>query len=111
MGASSRSYHDRFLVIDDDVWHFGHSFNKLGDGSVSAVTKLHRPEKVRVVIMEDFQRADTFEEYWRAALAAIIQGRNSRVADVGRYLHRFFSPLLRKMTSALRHKPKSERQS
>jgi hypothetical protein len=111
MGASSRSYHDRFLVIDDDVWHFGHSFNALGDGSVSVVTKLHRPEKVRVIIMEDFQRADTFENYWRTALEAIVQGRNSNLAKFGRYLHKVFSPLIRRVTSALRPKPKSERQS
>ena len=27
MGDGARTYHDRFLVIDDLVWHFGHSVN------------------------------------------------------------------------------------
>ena len=30
MGEAARVYHDRFLVVDDVVWHFGHSFNRTG---------------------------------------------------------------------------------
>ncbi len=75
MGASSRKYHDRFLVIDAAVWHFGHSFNALGDGSVAAATRLRKPERVFDLIIEDMQRAETFENYWKAVLAA-TEGAN-----------------------------------
>jgi hypothetical protein len=77
MGAISRKYHDRFLVVDDNVWHFGHSFNALGDGSVTVATKLRKPDKVLPLILEDLEQADTFENYWKAILVAGEQGNES----------------------------------
>jgi hypothetical protein len=63
MGVDARGYHDRFLVVDDDVWHFGHSFNSIGDG-VSMATKLTQPQVILSMIQEDFAVAVTFESYW-----------------------------------------------
>lgn len=64
MGGRARSYHDRFLVVDDQVWHFGHSFNALGCGTVAMATRLARPESVLQMILDDFAIAMKFEDYW-----------------------------------------------
>jgi hypothetical protein len=77
MGSASRKYHDRFLVVDDNVWHFGHSFNALGDGSVTVATKLRKPGEFLPLVLEDIKRADTFEDYWKAILVAGELGNES----------------------------------
>lgn len=55
-----RRYHDRFLVVDDDIWHCGHSFNQVGRGLVTAMTRLRRPEAVRAMIDVDIAAAEPF---------------------------------------------------
>jgi hypothetical protein len=64
MGDKARTYHDRFLVIDDDVWHVGHSFNQLGQSEVSMATLLRYPDEIRDWITEDIGRATPFLEGW-----------------------------------------------
>jgi hypothetical protein len=64
MGDKARTYHDRFLVIDDDVWHVGHSFNQLGESEVSMATRLRYPDEIRDWITEDIGRATPFVEGW-----------------------------------------------
>jgi hypothetical protein len=64
MGDVARTYHDRFLVIDDVVWHFGHSFNQLGGVEVSMATRLRYPDEIRSWIIEDIGRAMPFLEAW-----------------------------------------------
>lgn len=66
MGGAVRSYHDRFLVVDDAVWHFGHSFNALADGTVSMAMRLEHPEKLLAALQVDLDSADSFEDYWQA---------------------------------------------
>jgi hypothetical protein len=44
--------HDRFLVIDDRVWHVGHSFNAIGE-AISAIVEMRdqrRKAEVRAVL-------------------------------------------------------------
>ena len=64
MGEASRVYHDRFLVVDDAVWHFGHSFNKIGDTSVSMATRLSHPDEIRTLICENIRNAAPFLATW-----------------------------------------------
>jgi hypothetical protein len=64
MGDKARTYHDRFLVIDDDVWHVGHSFNQLGESEVSMATRLRYPDEIHDWITEDIDRATPFLEGW-----------------------------------------------
>lgn len=42
---SASSLHDRFLVIDDDVWFVGNSLNSLGE-KASMIVKLPDPNEV-----------------------------------------------------------------
>ena len=35
--------HDRFLQVDDVVWHSGHSFNQMGKGEISLMTLVAEP--------------------------------------------------------------------
>jgi hypothetical protein len=64
MGDDARTYHDRFLVIDDTVWHFGHSFNQVGEAEVSMATRLRYPDEIRAWIIEDIARASPFLVGW-----------------------------------------------
>jgi hypothetical protein len=64
MGESARVYHDRFLVVDDAVWHFGHSFNQIGDASVSMAIRLSHPDEIRTLICEDVGNAAPFLATW-----------------------------------------------
>jgi hypothetical protein len=60
MGGPVRTYHDRFLVVDENVWHCGHSFNRIGSGEVSLVTSLRKPRAMMAMISADISQADTF---------------------------------------------------
>lgn len=64
MGEASHVYHDRFLVVDDAVWHFGHSFNQIGDASISMATRLSHPDEMRTLICEDVRNAAPFLATW-----------------------------------------------
>jgi hypothetical protein len=64
MGDKARTYHDRFLVIDDDVWHVGHSFNRLGESDVNMATRLWYPGEILAWIAEDIDRATPFLKGW-----------------------------------------------
>jgi hypothetical protein len=73
LGGPARNYHDRFLVVDDFVWHFGHSFNQVGEAALSMATRLRQPNAVRDLILEDLARAELFTPTWpdlKAARAA-----------------------------------------
>ena len=77
MGDKARTYHDRFLVVDDDVWHVGHSFNQLGEFEVSMATRLRYPDEIHDWITEDIDRATPFLEGWPVLKA----GRETSVAS------------------------------
>src|SRR5690606_21269866 len=64
-GGRVRKYHDRFLVIDDEVWHCGHSFNQVGRDELSAITRLRRPKDVLAMIELDFDAAELFGDAHR----------------------------------------------
>jgi hypothetical protein len=49
LGGGMSAIHDRFLVVDDDVWHCGPSFNELGD-RLGVMVRLPDPITVRRTI-------------------------------------------------------------
>lgn len=59
-----RKYHDRFLVVDDQAWLVGNSFNRLGMRDVSMVSPVRTPGPVLEMLEEDFARARPFAEVW-----------------------------------------------
>jgi hypothetical protein len=59
-----RRLHDRFLQVDDVIWHSGHSFNQLGRGEISVMTLVAEPAETREVLAEAFAEAEPFEIYW-----------------------------------------------
>jgi hypothetical protein len=59
-----RRLHDRFLQVDDVVWHSGHSFNQMGKGEISLMTQVAEPAETRRVLAEAFAEAEPFETYW-----------------------------------------------
>jgi hypothetical protein len=63
-GTVARTYHDRFLVVDDVVWHFGHSFNRVGGPDLSVATRLLHPEEMGALIEEDILNASSFLTTW-----------------------------------------------
>lgn len=59
---SSLSLHDRFLVIDDEVWFMGSSLNSIGDKG-SMLMKLTNPTPM-IELLEDFSRqAKSLDSY------------------------------------------------
>jgi hypothetical protein len=63
-----RAFHDRFLIIDDEAWHCGHSFNKVGDGDYSAMTRIARPEELIQTVLAEAGRAEDFSQ-WKVSFA------------------------------------------
>ncbi|HEX8262087.1 MAG TPA: VPA1262 family N-terminal domain-containing protein [Allosphingosinicella sp.] len=61
-GGKVRRYHDRFLIVDEEAWHCGHSFNQVGRIELSAMTRLRRPEAVIAMIEDDFMSAEPFSD-------------------------------------------------
>lgn len=59
-----RRLHDRFLQVDDVVWHSGHSFNQMGKGELSLMTLVAEPAETRDALAEAFAEAAPFETYW-----------------------------------------------
>jgi len=59
-----RRLHDRFLQVDDVVWHSGHSFNQMGKGEISLITLVAEPAETRDVLAKAFAEAEPFETYW-----------------------------------------------
>jgi hypothetical protein len=64
MDDTARVYHDRFLVVDDVVWHFGHSFNRVASDEVSMAARLLHPEEMRTLILQDIGNAAPFLTAW-----------------------------------------------
>ncbi len=59
-----RRLHDRFLQVDDVVWHSGHSFNQIGKGEISLMTLVAEPAETREALAEAFAEAEAFGTYW-----------------------------------------------
>ena len=55
--------HDRFLVVDDSVWHFGDSFRSLG-GALSMASRVRDIPSLLPMLLDAHARAQPFAEYW-----------------------------------------------
>ena len=66
MPQDSPIIHDRYLVIDNSVWHFGPSFNEIG-ARVGVATKLPDPISVRRFISKVWCRSTPLGELSRKA--------------------------------------------
>lgn len=62
--SRGRRLHDRFLQIDDVIWHAGHSFNKVGGGEISLITRVAQPVELAQALAEIFAEAEPFETWW-----------------------------------------------
>jgi hypothetical protein len=60
-GKSSK-LHDRFLVVDDDVWFIGHSFSSIGDKPF-LILKVPAPKEVINNLLALISSAKSFERY------------------------------------------------
>lgn len=63
---SASSLHDRFLVIDDDVWFVGNSLNSLGE-KASMIVKLPDPNEVIERLKELVTKGKTLDAYLKEA--------------------------------------------
>lgn len=59
---SSSSLHDRFLVVDQDVWFVGNSLNSLGE-KASMIVRLPNPNEVIERLQELSSKASTLDDY------------------------------------------------
>lgn len=86
-GGAARRYHDRFLIVDDRLWHCGHSFNQVGRNEVSAMTRIAHPAQLLTFIETDLGRAGTFGDAhlrWQAALPKPMSKLRSALAKTAR---------------------------
>lgn len=82
--SRGRRLHDRFLQIDDVIWHAGHSFNKMGGGEISLMTLVAQPAELAQALAETFAEAEPFETWCTNRPAAIWSLRH----EVGHQLRR-----------------------
>jgi hypothetical protein len=61
--------HDRFLVVDDEVWFLGNSLNTLGERA-SMIIKLPNPDEVLRELEEMVKQAETFGTYHQRRIKA-----------------------------------------
>lgn len=61
--------HDRFLVVDDDVWFLGNSLNTLGERA-SMIIKLPNPDEVLNELDKMLEQAETFYTYHQRRINA-----------------------------------------
>lgn len=54
--------HDRFLIVDGEVWFLGNSLNALGERA-SMIIKLPNPDEVLRELEKMLKQADTFDTY------------------------------------------------
>jgi hypothetical protein len=59
---SASSLHDRFLVVDDDVWFVGNSLNSVGE-KASMIIRLPNPNEVIGRLHELSSKASTLDDY------------------------------------------------
>jgi hypothetical protein len=86
-GGTARRYHDRFLIVDDRLWHCGHSFNQVGRNEVSAMTRIAHPGQLLAFIEADLDCAGTFgdaHERWQTALPPPMSKLRSALVKVAR---------------------------
>lgn len=76
--ATEARIHDRFLVVDDQVWHCGHSFNKVGGGELSAMGRVAQPLELLRALDQVFERGAPFAA-WYAVLPAPVRSFRSFV--------------------------------
>jgi hypothetical protein len=79
-----RRFHDRFLQVDDTLWHCGHSFNSVGSGEISVMSRVARPQELITVIEAAFEDAEPFPAFWARESAATQTRQNLavRIASV-----------------------------
>ena len=82
--SRDRRLHDRFLQIDNVIWHVGHSFNKMGGGEISLMTLVAQPAELARALVETFAEAEPFETWWANRLPATWSWRH----EAGHHLRR-----------------------
>nr|WP_242477864.1 VPA1262 family N-terminal domain-containing protein [Rubrivivax gelatinosus] len=63
-GSSKPAFHDRFLVVDDDVWCCGPSFNELGE-RIGVISRSQLPRPILKVIREVWDKSEPISEFDR----------------------------------------------
>lgn len=62
-GADTPVVHDRYLVVDNEVWHCGPSFNELGE-RLGVMVRLPDPLSVRRFLSKIWGRSSPLAEFW-----------------------------------------------
>jgi hypothetical protein len=62
-GGDTPVIHDRYLIVDNEVWHCGPSFNELGE-RLGVIVRLPDPLSVRRVVSKIWCRATPLSEFW-----------------------------------------------
>jgi hypothetical protein len=60
--------------VDEQVWHFGHSFNRIGYDEVSFVSSVRKPRALWTIIQEDIKHARRLSDVWPDILKELTAG-------------------------------------
>jgi hypothetical protein len=69
-GKKNPVIHDRYLVVDDEVWHCGPSFNELGE-RLGVMVRLPDPLSVRRFLSTIWGRSQSLAEFWQENRASL----------------------------------------
>ncbi|WP_109477604.1 VPA1262 family N-terminal domain-containing protein [Paraburkholderia sp. C35] len=64
-GGVDSIIHDRYLIVDDTVWHCGPSFNELGE-RIGVMVLLPAPLAIRRLVSKVWSRSTALGDYWKA---------------------------------------------
>lgn len=71
--------HDRFLIIDDEVWFSGNSLNDIGR-RLSILIRLPQPDEVLDVISRENKRIESLEE-WKKKREKMKNGKKTKIME------------------------------
>jgi hypothetical protein len=63
-GKDKPVIHDRYLIVDGEVWHCGPSLNELGE-RLGVIVRLPDPLSVRRFVSKIWCRSSQLSEFWR----------------------------------------------
>ncbi len=65
MSGATSIFHDRFIIVDDDLWIIGTSLNMVGKSKISLITKLDQPQELINFFTLEYKKMQTFEEWYK----------------------------------------------
>lgn len=65
MSGTSSRFHDRFIIIDDDLWIVGTSLKMVGKSKISLITKIEQSYELINIFTTEYKKMQTFKQWYK----------------------------------------------